>query len=308
MNSTELQALKIIEFNRSKILNAGLSVSDLQRQDYNYEFIVSDRKDRCKILSYFGKKGVKTDIQGNSESKLYSIVNEIIHGIELFNSIKDEIDEPASYIGTDESGKGDFFGPLVVAGVYAHGDILVQLKQIGVKDSKLISDNEIQTLSASIRRLIKDDYDIIVINPEKYNRLYASFGNLNKILAWAHAKVIENLLTRINTAQVISDKFGDEKLIKNSLQSRGKEVNLMQVTKAERYTAVAAASILARYKFNEWFYIQKKKFKHEIPKGASDAVVSSAERLTDELGSDQLHKFVKIHFKTMKKLNIDKIG
>lgn len=314
MNSTELQALRVTELNRTKILNARLTnvtgqallrVSDIQRKNYNYEFIVSDGKERCKVLTYFGKKGVKIDIQGNSESRLYSAVNEIIHGTELFTTIQNEIDEPSSYIGTDESGKGDFFGPLVVAGVFANGDILTQLKQIGVKDSKLLSQNEIQSLSAKIKQLIKDGSDVVVISPEKYNKLYENFGNLNKILAWAHARVIENILTRIKTAQVISDKFGDEGLIKNSLQARGKEVNLMQVTKAERFTAVAAASILARQKFNEWFDIQKKKYNFEIPKGASDAVINSAERLADQLGSKQLGKFVKLHFKTTKKLNLD---
>ena len=83
---------------------------------------------------------------------------------------------------------------------------------------------------------------------------------MNRILGWAHAKVIENLLeNQINVEEAISDKFGDEKYIYTSLQEKGKNITLHQVTKAERYTAVAAASILARDRFNSWFRHEKAK-------------------------------------------------
>ncbi|NUN08154.1 MAG: ribonuclease HIII [Ignavibacteriaceae bacterium] len=207
-------------------------------------------------------------------------------------------DEPLTYIGTDESGKGDYFGPLIIAGTGVDSSTAEALRKIGVRDSKQLNDSDISRLYPLILGICKDNYNIITINPPKYNELYAKIKNLNKLLAWGHAKTIENILTKKNYPQAISDKFGDESYIINSLQKLGKQINLHQVTKAERYTAVAAASILARHTFNSWFINSKSKYGFELRKGASKEVEKLAGIIIKERGVDYLSSIAKVHFKT----------
>src|SRR5690606_37541145 len=119
-----------------------------------------------------------------------------------------EIAEPDDYIGIDESGKGDFFGPLVIAAVYSDTSLNKQLLSAGVKDSKLLNDEQINIAALRIKAIISQNrYTIISIGPEKYNQLYNSFKNLNKLLAWGHSKAIENILTQHSVKTAISDKF-----------------------------------------------------------------------------------------------------
>jgi ribonuclease HIII len=126
---------------------------------------------------------------------------------------------------------------------------------------------------------------------------------VNKILGWGHAKVLNNLLEKCEVKEAISDKFGDEKFIVSSLPEKWKDIKLYQLTKAERFTAVAAASILARNKFCEWFDIQKRDLGWELPKGASSVVEEAALKIKNMYGFDKLNELVKIHFRTTQKIN-----
>ncbi|MBA3273070.1 MAG: ribonuclease HIII, partial [Chthoniobacterales bacterium] len=152
------------------------------------------------------------------------------------------------HFGVDESGKGDFFGPLVIAGVYVDRGIARKFMDAGIQDSKRIgSDARIDALAESIRTTQGAVVDAVVIGPERYNDLYEKFGNLNKLLGWGHARVIENLLAkRPDCPRALSDKFADARVIERSLLQRGRGIQLDQRTKAESDLAVAAASIIAR--------------------------------------------------------------
>jgi ribonuclease HIII len=287
----------------SKILsNEGFSVTSVDKKLYNYELIVNSKSEQVKVLVYFGKKGVKSILQGNPETKIYKTVNNQLFGKGLFDDQKLEEVVFTDYIGTDESGKGDYFGPLVVAAVYINPQTKMELEKIGVKDSKLFSDNNIKVLETSIKKIIGDNFVIIQINPEKYNQLYESFNNLNKIMGWAHAKAIESLVEKTNCENVISDKFGNEKLIKDELKKKNVKVNLYQTAKGERFTAVAAASILARAKVVDWFYHKSKEFGYEIPKGGGEAVNIAANGILDQTDKDNLLKMIKFHFKNSKNI------
>jgi ribonuclease HIII len=224
-------------------------------------------------------------------------VSSLVFGKNLFDDQK--VDEVVftDYIGTDESGKGDYFGPLVVAAVYINPQTKIELEKIGVKDSKLFSDNSIKILETSIKKIIGDDFVIIQINPEKYNQLYESFKNLNKIMGWAHSKAIETLIEKTKSENVISDKFGNEKLIKDELNKKSIKVNLYQTAKGERFTAVAAASILARAKVVDWFSFKSKEIGYEIPKGGGDLVNVTAKRILHQNDEKYLLKMIKFHFK-----------
>lgn len=208
-----------------------------------------------------------------------------------------------SYIGTDESGKGDYFGPLVIAGVYLDPEAEKQLKDAGVKDSKKLSDGRVMELAVTIRsRLDKMRYSVVAIGPEKYNELYGKMGNLNRLLAWGHARSIENILASVSCRSVISDQFGDESYIKRALLEKGKKVDLVQMPKAEEHTAVAAASILAREAFLLRLSALGKELGIELPKGASAEVENAATRIVQKHGMGALTKYAKLHFKTTKKI------
>jgi ribonuclease HIII len=216
----------------------------------------------------------------------------------------DEVHNPEMFqphLGIDESGKGDFFGPLVVAGVFVDGDLPKQLLELGVKDSKQIgSDKKALDLADAIKDLVTlDRCNVIVISPEKYNELYVKFRNLNALLAWGHAKIIENLLVRWpNCPRALSDKFADERLIQRALQERGKGIILQQRTKAESDIAVAAASILARAAFLTRLAYLGEKVGTTLPKGASAQVKTVAREIVKKSGPDVLKSVCKFHFKT----------
>ncbi len=297
------QSAKILLENHIKnIRKSGLHTSELHKAQYNYQAVIKDLNGNIKLLVYFSKKGNKVVLQGNKELQLYQKVYILIFGERLFDNDKSTLTEPKIYIGTDESGKGDYFGPLVIAAVYSDPSISKKLKEIGVRDSKELTDQSISIIASKIKKLEGCVFDVIVINPEKYNILYDKMKNLNKLLGWAHAKAIENVLNVKIAPEAISDKFGNEKYIHNSLQEKGKEIKLHQLTKAEKFTAVAAASILARDSFSKWFYRLKKQMNIQLPKGASQKVEEKAKYIKKQLGDEVLGKLVKLHFKTTKKL------
>ncbi len=286
----------------NRLVKEGCYLSPVTENDYNFSVSIASGKNELKFLVYFGKKGVKKVLQGNKGTEFYCQISDLIFGKSLFDFGGKEIDEPSDYIGTDESGKGDYFGPLVVAGVLADKQSLTNLKKIGVKDSKELNDSTINKIAGSIKSSVNGKFNIIMITPEKYNELYSKIGNLNRLLAWAHARVLENILELHKAGEAISDKFGDESLIINSLQKKGQKLILHQYTKAERYTAVAAASILARERFNSWFLQSEKKYEIKLVKGSSVKVETTAKNFIKKYGKEELNKIAKIHFKTTKKI------
>jgi ribonuclease HIII len=215
----------------------------------------------------------------------------------------EEVHQPEMFqphIGVDESGKGDFFGPLVIAGVYVDGDAVRRLREIGAVDSKRIgSDERIAKLAAEIRQVRGLAWEVIAIHPERYNQLYEKFGNLNRLLAWGHARVIENLLERMpDCPRAISDQFANPAVLQRALQERGRGIELVQRTKAESDPAVAAASILAREAFVGWLKAQGARYGVEFPKGVSESVKQSARKMVDEHGAGILQELCKVHFRT----------
>jgi ribonuclease HIII len=206
----------------------------------------------------------------------------------------------APHFGIDESGKGDFFGPLVIAGVYVDRDIAHRLRDAGAVDSKLISsDAKILKLGQIIRDIPGIAFEVISIGPERYNQLYAQFRNLNRLLAWGHAKVIENLLAkRPDCPQALSDQFANPAVLQRALGEKARQIELVQRTKAESDPAVAAASILARERFVQWLDDAGKRLGIDVPKGASALVKTTARQLILNHGREALEKVAKMHFKT----------
>jgi ribonuclease HIII len=207
------------------------------------------------------------------------------------------------HIGIDESGKGDYFGPLVIAGVCADPDDGPKLVELGVRDSKLLQDKQVNAIAEKMRSLLGGSkYEVVCIGPEKYNELYGNVKNLNKLLAWGHARVLENLLGRNACGLAVCDQFGDESHIERALMEKGKAIKLIQTPKAEQDIAVAAASILARDTFLRKLAELSEKYGMSIPKGASAKVEEVARELVKNKGDAELAKVAKLHFRTTQRV------
>lgn len=200
-------------------------------------------------------------------------------------------------IGSDESGKGDFFGPLVVAAFFLPEGQDDVLRELGVKDSKRTSDARCREIAGTLKRGYPY-HSVVAIGPEKYNELWAKLRNVNRLLAWGHARAIENILERVPAGKAVTDQFGDERFVRNALLQKGREIELVQMPRAEEDPAVAAASILARAEFLTRLGALSRDLGVELPKGASDQVEAAAVKLVREKGPDILAKVAKTHFKT----------
>ena len=258
------------------------------------------QKDKLSVAVY--EKGPKVLVQGRDVEDFVQfelepkILGEAKLGYEEVHL--PEMFEP--HFGVDESGKGDFFGPLVIAGVYVDRGIARKLLDVGVQDSKRIgSDARIRALAQTIRRTANGVIETVLIGPQKYNELYEKFGNLNKLLGWGHARVIENLLAKKpDCPRSLSDQFADARVVQQSLLRHGRKIDIEQRTKAESDIAVAAASILAREAFVSWLERRGKELGLRLERGASANVKETAKKLVEMKGSGALRDVAKIHFRT----------
>ncbi len=203
-------------------------------------------------------------------------------------------------VGIDESGKGDYFGPLVVAAVYVPESSREVLLRMGAKDSKKVSDTKAIEIAHQIRAALP--YEVVVIGPESYNKLYARMRNLNRLLAWGHARALENLLQKVQCAVAISDKFGDSRFIEDALMEKGRKITLLQLVRAEEEVAVAAASLVARAEFLKRLGELSHRWSCTLPKGAGPKVEETAIQLIHSFGPDILPQVAKLHFRTTQKL------
>jgi len=205
-----------------------------------------------------------------------------------------------THIGTDESGKGDFFGPLVIAGVMVDEKNAEKFIELGIKDSKKLSDKKMLSMAVEIKKYAP--HSIIAISNLKYNELYNNMKNLNKLLAWGHARAIENILEHNTCSYALSDKFGDESLIQSALMKNGRSIRLDQMCKAESDIAVAAASVLARATFVQKMTDMENIYGIKFQKGCSSLVKDVAKDFVSKFGKEKLKEVCKTHFKTYKEI------
>ncbi|MEW6307158.1 MAG: ribonuclease HIII [Verrucomicrobiota bacterium] len=278
--------------------------------DHNYKFrevpyaAFAGEKDEVNVVFYTSHKLV---VQGKGTQDFVEFVlePEILKEAKLGYETVLNPELLAPRLGVDESGKGDFFGPLCVAGVYVNESVVKAWQDAGVVDSKRIgSDKRIAELAELIRETPGCVSTVVPIGNEAYNRLYAKMKSVNAMLAWGHARVIENLMGlryQMNPLPVraISDQFAASKdTVAKALMSLGREIELVQRHKAEEDIAVAAASILARHEFVSRLGRLEKGFGLKLPKGASAAVDAAAKEFVEKKGAENLPKVAKMHFRT----------
>ncbi len=291
----------VLEKLQSGLTRYALMVTDVQRAESRVRFRIVGR-DWSEPMGLWQEEGGELilDLSHVQDSEHLRRIRPLLE--DLGTSVRYHFGFPV--IGTDESGKGDYFGPLVVAGILVTEDNALQLRKIGVRDSKQLSISNVLALSAMIREICSTTYSIIEISPERYNDLYGQFRaegkNLNTLLAWGHAKAIEEILVHHSCGTAVSDQFADPRYIISRLQERGRTIRLIQLPGAERTIAVAAASILARARFLEKMEKVSAQYQISFPRGASPKVIDVARQFVRLHGPDQLRKVAKLHFKTTK--------
>jgi len=257
------------------------------------------RKGKCVLSAYLSGKLV---VAGKDAKEFVEFVlePEVLGEARLGYEKLHNPEMYAPHFGIDESGKGDLFGPLVVAGVYVDESIAERLIAAGVRDSKTItSDKKIGELAEEIGKVVGIAREVVTIGPERYSDLYRKFGNLNRMLAWAHGKVIANLHGKLpECPRALSDQFGDPRLVEGELRRQGVELKLEQRTKAESDIAVAAASVLARAEFVRQLGKLSLEAGVELGKGAGAGVKKQAEEIFQKGGREKLAKLSKTHFRT----------
>jgi ribonuclease HIII len=280
----------------------------LEAQSYKFREVPYARfaaeKDKLNVVFYESGKLV---LQGKGTQEFIEFVlePEILKEAKLGYETILNPELLAPRLGVDESGKGDFFGPLCVAGVYINESVVKAWKDKGIRDSKNISsDKKIKDLAEMIHETSGCVTSVVAIGNEAYNRLYQKMKSVNTLLAWGHARVIENLMRqkhRMKPAPIraISDQFASSKdVVGKALMSLGREIELVQRHKAEEDLSVAAASILARYEFISRLAALEKQFEMKFPRGASAAVDLAAKEFITKQGVENLPKVAKMHFRT----------
>lgn len=208
----------------------------------------------------------------------------------------------SDWIGTDEAGKGDYFGSLTVAGVYVNPEIREILHTLGVRDGKQLSDSQIRKLAQEMRTRCGDNISWLGLEPTLYNRRYTRFResgrNLNHLLASLHTEVIQDLLKRVDCRNILVDRFAKEEILARQLQAAlNPSIRLVQMPKAESDIAVAAASIIARDTFLQQLEQLSSKYQIQLPKGASQ-VIDAGKQFVKQHGSASLRHVAKMHFRT----------
>lgn len=255
-------------------------------------------------VAYYAKRG-KLVVQGSGADEFLEFVMLIDPrtGVSAVKKSAHSVDK-TPHFGVDESGKGDYFGPLVIAGVYSDERTADALVKLGCKDSKAIPDDKkIAAIAAKIMQLPGIAYEVVCIGPKRYNELYAEFGNLNRLLAWGHARVIAALHEKVpSCTRALSDQFANEWVLKTALGKRRVPVQLEQRTKAESDVAVAAASILARARFVKWMQDTAVAAGCDMPLGCAGHVTKAARAFVAKHGQARLCDVAKLHFKTTAKV------
>lgn len=289
---------------------------------YGRQFQIVRGNEKVVLSVYKGKKGIST-VWGGQEGSLMNSVMAAIAPSDVKKSVETNIINNESensisllencagfngiWVGSDESGKGDFFGPLVVAAVLVDSNIARKLIGIGVKDCKVLTDKEVHRLAPIIKEIAPINV-VLALKPEKYNYRYEQLRldkkNLNHLLANGHISAIRKVVQqRQECNYALVDQFSAHSGIREALEKEFADLIVVEQKRAEADIAVAAASVLARERFLTVMDDLSILAGRTLPKGGGEIATAKAKEIKNEFGIKILEKLVKKHFSNFKKIN-----
>ena len=289
---------------------------------YGRQFQIVRGNEKVVLSVYKGKKGIST-VWGGQEGSLMNFVmaamspSDVKKSVET-NIINNESENSISllencagfngiWVGSDESGKGDFFGPLVVAAVLVDSNIARKLIGIGVKDCKVLTDKEVHRLAPIIKEIAPINV-VLALKPDMYNYRYEQLRldkkNLNHLLANGHISAIRKAVQqRQECNYALVDQFSAHSGIREALEKEFADLIVVEQKRAEADIAVAAASVLARERFLAVMDDLSILAGRTLPKGGGEIATAMAKEIKNEFGIKILEKLVKKHFSNFKKIN-----
>ncbi len=303
---------------KKKLSENGFRVNPFREIQFGLQFMVFLEGVDGLVRLYEGKKGLRLDLSQVEDEELSEKLKNLLETYQTappklipFPSMtgshtQDDTDLEGleSLIGIDESGKGDYFGPLVVAAVCVDTSQRKSLRNLGVADSKTLSDAYIGEIAPEIKKICA--HSLVIIANQSYNEIYEKMSNLNHILAWGHARVLENVLNQVECGHALSDQFGQTHLVQNALLKKGKTITLYQKPHAESHLSVAAASVLARDAFVNAIIKLENAFGMSFPKGCSVETLRAAKLFVERYGKKSLQDVSKLHFKLTEQIDTNR--
>ena len=295
---------KIIDLVESKseiLKKTGYSITKKTSLQYGEKIFFTKNSETAALVIYWSsKKGFSFVLEGNFSSKEELVA--IFKGEDL--SLHSGVTEFNQYVGMDESGKGDFFGPLVAAGFYCKKNDLKNLMKAGVRDCKKLTNRNTLEIAQVLRSQYHENIRTVCLMPEEYNVKYEEFTQkglkLNSMLGNLYAILINDFEnSTLQPDGYYIDRFGDEKFVISQLT---KKIKLKMDINAEVDMAVAAASIIARAVFLEKIQELSQILGENIPLGAGAPVDTFAKKYIKPLTPDKRSQFIKVHFKSTEKM------
>ena len=280
-------------------LSAELPIAAEKKINYGYQYTVKFAEAKLTLNIYNGKKGLNIVYSGDSALAERAAA--------LLEGRKAQAAAPATFVtdglwaGSDESGKGDFFGSLVVAAVVVDNTTADKLRAAGVKDCKLLTDKKILKLEDIIKASVVD-YSVLELKPRVYNLRYeqvaAQGGKLNQLLGYGHVAALSKVLEKHEDCHsALIDQFTTSMVNIRALKQRFPQCDVRQQPKAESNLAVAAASVLARAQFlHTMAALAAEAGVQELPKGGGAQATACARELAAKYGKEALRNYVKLHF------------
>ncbi|MBE6151766.1 MAG: ribonuclease HIII [Firmicutes bacterium] len=232
----------------------------------------------------------------NSEEKKKEDKKELFIDPKIYNS---------NSIGSDEVGTGDYFGPVVVTAAFVAKENINFLEELGVKDSKKLTDEKILEIVPKIIKVIP--YESIILSNKEYNEKYSNDINMNKIKAIMHNRALGLLKDKgFNYDYIVVDQFAKPYVYYNYLKSSNNVVkNITFITKAEdKCLSVACASLISRYIFLKEFAKLGDQLGMFLLKGANDKVDEQGIQIVKKYGFDKLSEISKLNFKNTEKIKV----
>jgi ribonuclease HIII len=282
----------------------GVSCNGQREIAYGVQLKLSKISDTASLNVYYSQKnGISTVIGAKDTNSLKNLLQALLSRNILPEKYNPGFHEWDSWIGSDEVGKGDYFGPLVTCAFHYSKTMEKHFATLGVTDSKRLKDAQISKIAKLLYSSYPKCISCFVLKPAKYNALITSFRsqnkNLNDLLAWLHATNIMELGNKSSGVQgILVDRFSPTQKVMRMLAAKKYPTPCIERTGAEADPAVAAASIIARYQLIEAFASMRRFYGVNFPNGATSVVKPVGLDFIKRYGINRLNEVAKLHFKT----------